>query len=193
MNIRQDKLFLDGASTAAESKAALLENESVLTLIVTFTVTDPNTFALKADTPHADIVEAANAGRIVYAFVTEPVDPLFGQLSDEKAGKVLFSAFNGADTIMTIKMESDSNIHGSAEVSLSRSVGGAIFNATNMRISRVGEPTDDFDAATKGYVDNILTAGNSDSVVIKSSTPNSNKKFRITVDDAGAITATEVV
>lgn len=38
-----------------------------------------------------------------------------------------------------------------------------------------------------------LTAGNNDSVVIKSSTPNSSKKFRITVDDAGAITATEVV
>lgn len=38
-----------------------------------------------------------------------------------------------------------------------------------------------------------LTAGNNDSVVIKSSTPNSTKKFRITVDDAGAITATEVV
>lgn len=40
---------------------------------------------------------------------------------------------------------------------------------------------------------NPLTAGNSDSVVIKSSTPNSTKKFRITVDDAGAISATEVV
>lgn len=40
---------------------------------------------------------------------------------------------------------------------------------------------------------NPLTLGDSDSVVIKSSTPNSSKKFRITVDDAGAITATEVV
>lgn len=40
---------------------------------------------------------------------------------------------------------------------------------------------------------NPLTAGNNDSVIIKSSTPNSTKKFRITVDDAGAITATEVV
>ena len=38
-----------------------------------------------------------------------------------------------------------------------------------------------------------LTAGNNNSVIIKSSTPNSTKKFRITVDDAGAITATEVV
>lgn len=36
-------------------------------------------------------------------------------------------------------------------------------------------------------------SGNNDSIVIRSSTPNSTKKFRITVDDAGAITATEVV
>lgn len=40
--------------------------------------------------------------------------------------------------------------------------------------------------------ENPLTVGNSDSVVIKSSTPNSTKKFRITVDDAGTISATEV-
>lgn len=38
-------------------------------MIVTFTVTDPSTIALKADTPYADIREAANKGRIVYAFV----------------------------------------------------------------------------------------------------------------------------
>ena len=31
------------------------------------------------------------------------------------------------------------------------------------------------------------------SVIIKSSTPDSTKKFKITVDDSGTITATEVV
>ena len=79
----------------------------------------------------------------------------------------------------------------------------AIWDADNSRIGKVGSPTSDTDAATKGYADNvltsakayadnILTAGNSDSVVIKSSTPDSIKKFRITVDDAGTISATEV-
>lgn len=80
----------------------------------------------------------------------------------------------------------------------------ARWDASNIRIWNVGSPIASSDAATKGYADNILTsakgysdniltAGNSDSVVIKSSTPNSTKKFRITVDDAGAISATEVV
>lgn len=67
------------------------------------------------------------------------------------------------------------------------------FDAKNIKIYNLPNPTENADAATKGYADKILIAGNSDSVVIKSSTPNSTKKFSITVNDAGAITATEVV
>lgn len=178
------------AAKAMQGAAGASEKEP---LIVTFTVTDTATFSLKADTPLADIVEAANAGRIVYAFVTEPVGPLFGQLSNVNLGKAQFNALNGADIIMTIKMESDSNIHGTARISLSRLINSVTFDATNRIIGSVRDPIVNSDAATKGYADSILTAGNSDSVIIKSSTPNSTKKFRITVDDAGAITATEVV
>lgn len=165
-------------------------------LIVTFTVTDMSTFSLKADTPYDDIKKAANEGRIVYAFVQEPIGPLFGQLSHAVGAELLFHSFTGNGTILTILMGSDSDIYGTAIDTLYRLadiVGGGDFNAGNNRIANVQEPIDDSDAATKGYVDNILAAGNSDSVIIKSSTPNSTKKFRITVDDAGAITATEVV
>lgn len=181
------------AAKAMQGAAGASEKEP---MVVTFTVTDPNTFALKADTPYADIMEAANAGRIVYAFVTEPVGPLFGQLSGAKTDWALFSAFDDSNTIMTILMKSDSDIHGTASDVLSRPnaiVGGGSFEAHGYKIISVGEPTNDSDAATKSYADKILTAGNNDSVIIKSSTPNSTKKFRITVDDAGAITATEVV
>lgn len=165
-------------------------------MVVNFTVTDPSTFALKADTPFDTIKEAANAGRIVYASVPEPVGPLFGQLTSVSPSGIVFNAFNGNTTIMTITMESDSDIHGTMNVLLSRLVEGleiGDFDADYFRIKNVKEPTEASDAATKGYVDKTLTAGNSDSVVIKSSTPNSTKKFRITVDDAGAISATEVV
>lgn len=165
-------------------------------LVVTFTVTDFSTFSLKADTPYDDIKKAAKAGRIVYAFIPEPLGPLFGQLSVVSDPELLFNAFNENGQIMTINMRSDSDIYG-AQIQvlyrLSDAVGGGGFDAGNHRIMNVKEPTDLFDAATKYYVDHILTAGNSDSVVIKSSTPNSSKKFRITVDDAGAITAAEVV
>lgn len=166
-------------------------------MIVNFTITDltTNPIQLKADTPYADIMEAANAGKIVYAFI--PADeggPLFGQLASASPDSVNFTAFNILGEIMNITMESDSDIFGSSVIGLYRDgVIDSNFDADNQRIVRVKEPVDDSDAATKGYADKILTAGNSDSVVIKSSTPNSTKKFRITVDDAGAITATEVV
>ena len=44
-------------------------------------------------------------------------------------------------------------------------------------------------ATLNGYVKNMIdNAG----CIIPSSTPNSNKKFKITVDDSGAISATEI-
>lgn len=165
-------------------------------LVVTFTVTDPNTFALKADTMYADIKKAANAGRIVYAFVPAPAGPAFGQLSDSSSSYLYFGAVSGVGAAIIITMKSDSDIHGVGIEMLycpSSLYGGGPFSAKGKRISNVGYPLDPADAVNKVYADEILTAGNGDSVVIKSSTPNSTKKFRITVDDAGAITATEVV
>lgn len=181
------------AAKAMQGAAGASEKEP---MVVTFTVTDPNTFALKADTPYADIREAAKAGRIVYAFVSN-AGLLFGQLTrvDTSSGLV-FNAFGKLGQIMTIIMGSDSNIVGlllHTIVGIEDTPGDFEFLALGKRISTVGDPINEADAATKYYVDNILTAGDNDSVVIKSSTPNSTKKFRITVDDAGAITATEVV
>lgn len=175
-----------------QEAAGAIEKEPML---VTFTVTSFNPFEFKADTPYYDIEEAANAGRIVYAFVPNP-GPVFGQLSNADAPNLSFNAFGDIGQMMNITMNSDSDITGrfiDVLHRLSNNSGGGDFDAGNHRIMNVKEPTDMFDAATKYYVDHILAAGNSDSVVIKSVTPNSTKKFRITVDDAGAITATEVV
>lgn len=163
-------------------------------LVVTFTVIDPNTFKLKADTPYADIKEVAKVGRIVYAFIPAPVGPAFLQLTAVLTSSLIFAGVYNDGIIFNIDMDSDSEISVYRLSMLFRqSFGAGNFSAGNYKIESVGKPTNDSDAATKGYVDNILTAGNKDSVVIKSSTPNSDKKFRITVDDAGAITATEVV
>lgn len=164
-------------------------------LVVTFTLASLSPLKLKADTPYDDIKEAANAGRIVYAFVPNP-GPVFGQLSDAENGVLNFNAFSVLGEMMNINMSSDSDITGKLINILYRPgdiSGGGDFDADDHKISNLDDPTENYDAATKIYVDNIMTAGNNDSVVIKSSTPNSTKKFRITVNDAGAITATEVV
>lgn len=180
------------AAKAMQDAAGASEKEP---LIVTFTVEDLSTFKLKADTPYDDIVAAANAERIVYAFIPAPIGPGFMQLVAAVSDSSIFSYVSNDGIIFNIIMKSDSNISVESTKMLYRLNASTAsgFHAEGYKISNVGEPTALSDAATKGYVDNILTAGNSNSVVIKSSTPNSTKKFRITVDDAGAITATEVV
>lgn len=180
------------AAKAMQKAAGASDKEP---LIVTFTVENPLTLKLKADTPYADIVAAVNAVRIVYAFVPAPVGPAFMQLTVMSYNSLIFSCVSNAGLIFNIIMESDSDISVAPIKMLYRldESTASSFSAEGYKISDVGEPTVSSDAATKGYADNILTAGNSNSVIIKSSTPNSTKKFRITVDDAGAITATEVV
>ena len=50
-------------------------------------------------------------------------------------------------------------------------------------------PEEEYDAATKGYVDGKIS---NTEIFLQSSTPDSTKKFKITVDDNGTISATEV-
>lgn len=127
-------------------------------MVVTFTIKDPSTFALKADTSYADIMEAVNAGKIVYAFIPEPVGPFFGQLVDAR-DHLVFSAQTNTGASMIIKMYSDSDIVGKGInllFCMDETFGGGDFDAGYRGIKHVKEPTGDSDAATKGYVDKSL-------------------------------------
>lgn len=129
-------------------------------MIVTFTLIGAHPYLLKADIPYDDIKEAADAGRIVYAFVPNP-GPVFGQLTNASASTLRFNAINLTGQIMNITMKSDSNIVGTFVDMLYRSSdvdGGGDFNAYNHRIKNVEEPTESSDVATKNYVDKSLGA-----------------------------------
>ena len=132
-------------------------------MIVTFTLKDPSTFSFKADTLYDDIKEAANAGRIVYAFApASSGGPLFARLVAARS-TLVFSGQTNVNAAMIIKMSSDSDIYGTGINLLycrDEIFGGGDFNAGKRRIKGVEEPTDDSDAATKGYVDKSL--GSSD-------------------------------
>lgn len=166
-------------------------------LIVTFTVTDPTTLTCTADKT-VEEVDAAYKQKIpVYGSIA--LGDQSGFLScTYSGGGYLFSGLAG-ETNTTMGVVYNKEICVAMLSSLlvadfsSGSASEAVFDAGRRIIREVKDPEQANDAATKGYADKILIAGNSDSVVIKSSTPNSTKKFRITVDDAGAITATEVV
>ena len=127
-------------------------------MIVTFTLPNFNPFEFKADIPYEDIKEAANAGRIVYAFVPSP-GPVFGQLTNASSSILRFNAFGNVGQMMNITMNSDSDITGvfiDSLYRLSDNSGGGDFDANDHRIMGVNEPTEPSDAATKNYVDKSL-------------------------------------
>lgn len=167
-------------------------------LIVAFTVTDPTALTCTADKTLEEVDAAYKQKIPVYGSITLGDQSGFLSCTYSDGGYYLFSGLAGvADTAMGVVYNEEVcaarlNSLLVAEFSLVPS-SSVVFDAGGRIIREVKDPEQANDAATKGYADSILTAGNSDSVVIKSSTPNSNKKFRITVDDAGAITAAEVV
>jgi hypothetical protein len=162
-------------------------------MIVTFTLTNVNPFEFKADIPYEDIKEAANAGRIVYAFVPSP-GPVFGQLTNASSSILRFNAFGNVGQMMNITMNSDSDITGvfiDSLYRLSDNSGGGDFDANDHRIMGVNEPTEPSDAATKNYVDKSL--GLSDpSLGITSATVDQTIKVKA-VDAEGKPTAWEAV
>lgn len=168
-------------------------------LVVTFTVTDPTTLTCTADKTIEEVDAAYKQKIPVYGRIALGDQSGFLRCTYSSNGSYAFSGIAGGDSNIVMGVVYAEEICvatlGSllaADFSLS-SASEAVFDAGGRIIRDVKDPEQANDAATKGYADKILTAGNSDSVVIKSSTPNSTKKFRITVDDTGAITATEVV
>ena len=184
--------------------------ESVLgaegSMIVNFTVTDILSLTCTADKTFAEVDAAYKKGIPIYGRVALGDQQGFLSCSHEIGGNYNFTGLaTKSEFTMAINYTSTGCKAYLGQIMWKNflSSDDAIWDANNFRIGDVGYPTSDTDAATKGYADNvltsakayadnILTAGNSDSVVIKSSTPDSIKKFRITVDDAGTISATEV-
>lgn len=162
-------------------------------MVVTFTLTNIDPFEFRADIPYEDIKEAANAGRIVYAFVPSP-GPVFGQLTNASSSILQFNAFGDVGQMMNITMNSDSDITGGFIDSLYRlsdNSGGGDFDAHYHRIKYVDRPINDSDAATKGYVDKSL--GSSDiSLGLTAATVGQTIKVKA-VDTDGKPTAWEVV
>lgn len=163
-------------------------------MIVNFTVTNELSLTCTADKTFAEVDAAYKKGIPIYGRVALGDQQGFLSCSHKRGDNYDFTGLaKKSNFTMAINYTSTG-----CEAYLGRIMwknplyDDATWYADDSRIANVGSPIYDNDAATKGYADNVLTAGNSDSVVIKSSTPDSIKKFRITVDDAGTISATEV-
>lgn len=166
-------------------------------MVVTFTVTDPTTLTCTADKTIEEVDAAYKQKIPVYGSIALGDQSGFLRCTYSSNGGYLFSGIGGDfNSVMGVYYTKDFCLADLKSLLVADSLMSSseeTFEADSRAIVNVGGPFRPTDAATKAYVDNILTAGNSNSVVIKSSTPGSPKKFRITVNDAGAITATEVV
>lgn len=177
-------------------------------MVVTFTVEDENTFECTADKTYEEVDAAYKQGIPIYGRVPLGDENAFLICSYLNTGEYTFTN-GGGNSGTGMYFERIEFTNSRCELYVRECMGRIVlsendWDADNGKIKNLASPAAPSDAATKqytdniltaakSYADNILTAGNSDSVVIKSSTPNSTKKFRITVDDAGAISATEVV
>lgn len=168
-------------------------------LIVTFTVTDPTTLTCTADKTIEEVDAAYKQKIPVYGSIALGDQSGFLSCTYSSNGGYVFGGVVAAypNVVMGVGYSKEFCVATLGYLLVADFspgvVSDAVFDAGRRIIREVKDPEQANDAATKGYADKILTAGNSDSVVIKSYTPGSTKKFRITVDDAGAITATEVV
>lgn len=116
--------------------------------------------------------------RITYDGLFWVVDMVQAHASDLMGSVPVIKGGTGATT----------GVQACANLGALPTAGGTMSGALDMgsnRITNLATPTNDFDAATKKYVDEHCCT-------LTSSTPGSTKKFKIVVDDSGTLTATEI-
>lgn len=134
------------------------------------------------DKTFVQINEAANSGKNVFARITLGNFIAFMPLTQYDSSQVKFAAaFNDNRNVCATELVVAPSFNA---LSVNRSP-GLNDNRNMLQISMASDPTEAMQIATKKYVDDNVC-------ILHSTTPGSTKKFKITVDDSGAISATEV-
>lgn len=137
------------------------------------------------DKTYAQIQEAAQAGKkpVVY-FAPYDGESYILDLFMSSDGAYAFAGsaaiMSGTTAQITVSIQSSNEVFYDRSFALSVSGDGTI---EQVRMSK--GPVEPMEIATKQYVDDK-------EFILQSTTPNSTKKFKITVDDAGALSAVEV-
>ena len=154
---------------------------------VTFVEDESGGISVALDKTSDQIIAAINEGKSVIARVEAEETSYLPLVSfDTISGNIIFAGvvrYEATDSILPIiyflRLRND-------EVTMYSSLTVALDpNGKMPQVSMASAPTRDMQIATKKYVDDK-------ECILQSTTPGSTKKFKITVDDAGTLTATEV-
>lgn len=138
--------------------------------------------AITLDKTFEQIQEAINDGKKVLVDMAQGSDhallPLIGNTPD----RVLFASIGPGSMFPTVASVMASGNHVYLNIMEMLTLDP---NGTMPQVPMASAPTEDMQIATKKYVDDK-------EFILQSTTPNSTKKFKITVDDSGTITTMEV-
>ena len=173
-------LYTPQTLTTEQKKQARENIDAASYFVVNGTANQEGTVTL--DKTFVQINEAANSGKNVFARITLGNFIAFMPLTQHDSDLVKFAvAFNDNRNVCATELVVAPS---SNTLSVNRSP-GLNDNRNMLQISMATDPTEAMQIATKKYVDDNVC-------ILHSTTPGSTKKFKITVDDSGAISATEV-
>lgn len=137
------------------------------------------------DKTYAQIEEAVNAGKKPVVHLVNGGSTVTMPLGSGGDGAFIFSVVVGVmetvSALVTISVQYSNEVAYIFTYTLTLNPSNGTFNQVEMN----EDPKSAMQIATKQYVDNK-------EFILQSTTPNSTKKFKITVDDTGALSAVEV-
>lgn len=181
-------LYTPQTLTDAQKKQARDNIEAAdADFVITATVT--NNDNCTTDKTYTQIQEAVQAGKKVVvkisAYGFDFVLPLIGKFESDYMFTAVINLANTAVMQFAVFIGEQSN--GIAKCRI------PIYNSDGNKLEQVemaAAPTEDMQIATKKYVDDKIS---NKELILSSSTAGSTKKFKLTIDDTGTLTASEIM
>jgi hypothetical protein len=177
-------LYTAQTLTDAQKKQARENIDAAIgDFVINGTVNSAN--AVTLDKTYDQIKEALNAGRKTYielvrGVISISVLPVMSVSLQEVVFAGVTSTGGGVVTAVSVVVTSDDNVSLIVSEAPALNSDGAM-----LQVTMTADPADDMQIATKKYVDDK-------EFILQSTTPGSSKKFKITVEDSGVLSAVEV-
>ena len=177
-------LYTAQTLTDAQKKQARENIDAAIgDFVINGTVNSAN--AVTLDKTYDQIKEALNAGRKTYielvrGVISISVLPVMSVSLQEVVFAGVTSTGGGVVTAVSVVVTSDDNVSLIVSEAPALNSDGAM-----LQVTMTADPADDMQIATKKYVDDK-------EFILQSSTTGSSKKFKITVEDSGVLSAVEV-